>query len=355
MEPTLSKTKKVGAAHPPAEIREKTKERRAWCDAKIAELTGTAGEHGGVLSAKSVGIGTYQCVAIYETTMTAGRVQFRGICQGCGSSVAIDNVRTSLHGYNRPGYGYTVGRCPGAQERPANMTLALTHEIIGQLTRAAVTLDAAAERHDAEAATHEVPIGMWASDADGAHAIIKLRHAAEKLARDARFKARGNRDFVKHLEATAVPALDSRLISRVQILGPVLARRVGQCALDGWPDVGACLVDREQVGREELRRHDGFDELSRPVRRAVGRVGRYLLLCVHGAHHVCRIHRSRCDARREALRARGAARLARGSVERRFYRADGRTERRREVAHRSRLGRPCVASRRRRSQGAHAR
>lgn len=205
---TLSKTKKIGENCPPREIRDDTKARRAWVAQRIAELTGTTGPNGGTISAKSIGIGSYQCVAIYETTQGEGRIQLRGVCQACGSSVAIEDGRTSLHGYKRPGTGYTEGRCPGAQEKPANVALELTHSIIDSLTKGAAEFDATAAKLHAKAKKNGYPSSdLWTIDREAAIAHHSKTATFEKEARNATYRAECNRQYVTHLEATAVPAL----------------------------------------------------------------------------------------------------------------------------------------------------
>lgn len=117
---TKTKTRKIGELSPPREISDNTKLRRAWCAEQVAANT-SAGK-----SAKVIGKGSYETVALYEHTEVEGRERFRGTCQVCGGAQVIDGGVLVLHGYNRPGYGYVVGRCPGVNEVPLQTSDALT-------------------------------------------------------------------------------------------------------------------------------------------------------------------------------------------------------------------------------------
>lgn len=112
---TKAVTKKVREERPPLEVRDNTKARRAWLAAKAAEIDATPNH-----SAKIVGQGSYQVVSVYETVQVAGRLRHRGVCQYCGASQVVQAGRMVLHGYNRPGWGYIVNRCPGVELAPFN-------------------------------------------------------------------------------------------------------------------------------------------------------------------------------------------------------------------------------------------
>jgi hypothetical protein len=127
---TKTKTTKVGEAWPAEEIRENTKARRTWVDAKIAEINTEAGR-----LAKSVGTGSYQHVVIYKVEELAAREQSRGTCQFCGGLQAIYSSRIVLHGYARPGDGYTVGRCAGVREKPAELSIDFARETIAAMRK----------------------------------------------------------------------------------------------------------------------------------------------------------------------------------------------------------------------------
>jgi hypothetical protein len=143
---TLSKTRKVGEHRPPQDIRSDTKARRAWLAAKVADVSTVAGR-----SAKIVGVGSYQRVVEYETTQSEGRVRYRGVCQYCGGSQVVQQGALVLHGYNRPGDGALVGRCPDAGQKPIQAERsrldAYARDAKAQLTKAArrVELAKAAE------------------------------------------------------------------------------------------------------------------------------------------------------------------------------------------------------------------
>lgn len=117
---TKTKTRKIGELSPPRDIVDNTKLRRAWCAEQVAANT-SAGK-----SAKVIGKGSYETVALYEHTEVEGRERFRGNCQVCGGAQVVDGGKLVLHGYNRPGYGYVVGRCPGTAEVPLQVSDALT-------------------------------------------------------------------------------------------------------------------------------------------------------------------------------------------------------------------------------------
>src|SRR5690348_12836281 len=120
-----TRTKKIETLYPPKEIRENTKARRAWVEAKVAEINLLPER-----SAKSVGTGSYQSVSVYSVITTEGRERLRGICQVCGNAQVVDGGKLVFHGYKRPGDGYTIGQCPGAGEEPLNVTDELTNRYL---------------------------------------------------------------------------------------------------------------------------------------------------------------------------------------------------------------------------------
>jgi hypothetical protein len=128
---TKTKTKKLTELHPPAEISGNTKARRAWMAEQIAANTMPG------RSAKVLGKGSYECVAVYEHTEVEGRERFRGMCQVCGGAQVVESGVLVLHGYNRPGCGYIIGECPGVREVPLQTSDALTRKY-----HAAATSDA---------------------------------------------------------------------------------------------------------------------------------------------------------------------------------------------------------------------
>lgn len=126
--PTGTKTKKTKGPDlcPPNDIRENTKARRAWLAAEVERLNAEPNTE-----AKVVGMGSYQRVSVWHVTQVQGRVRLRGVCQCCGNAQVVSADRQGvlvlvLHGYNRPGWGYTVGRCPGTGEQALNQDKVLT-------------------------------------------------------------------------------------------------------------------------------------------------------------------------------------------------------------------------------------
>jgi len=120
---TATKTKrvKIDDVTPPAEIRENTKARRAWLAAEAARLNAQP-----ETEAKIVGQGSYQRISVYRVTQVEGRLRHRGVCQCCGRTQVVDGGVLVLHGYNRPGDGAIMGRCPGTNEKPLNVDKTLT-------------------------------------------------------------------------------------------------------------------------------------------------------------------------------------------------------------------------------------
>lgn len=179
---------------------------------------------------KIVGTGSYQSVAVYRVEQVEGRAQTRGVCQGCGGSVAVDTeTHTSLHGYQRPGFGNVVGRCYGAQRPAANFDLTLAKALIVDLRASAARLRASADARDATelAVAQQVKAQAYAAAYDGIGHNVRdeyrqsLRAAwlaagkvvgeMEASSRTDRFQARQAEDYAKHLKATALPALGTPL------------------------------------------------------------------------------------------------------------------------------------------------
>jgi len=121
MKATKEKKKLLRAecVRPPVEIRDKTKERRAWLQEKLAEINAKPNR-----LAKIVGKGSYEDISVYEVTQVEGRLRHRGHCQYCGNSqvvterMAADKATLVLHGYKRPGTGYIFNECPGMGYEP---------------------------------------------------------------------------------------------------------------------------------------------------------------------------------------------------------------------------------------------
>lgn len=56
--------------------------------------------------------------AVRHAAKDAAKGVVRDECQICCGGWVIENGRTSLHGYTRPGHGWLVGSCMGARELP---------------------------------------------------------------------------------------------------------------------------------------------------------------------------------------------------------------------------------------------
>lgn len=135
---TKQKTTKTGEHRPPTEIRENTKARRAWLQAKVEELAALPGKSG-----KIVGQGSYQVVSEYTTVTVAGRLRHQGVCQFCGNQQVVKDGVLVLHGYQRPGWGSIFGRCPGAGHQPLQRERIRTEGWLAQYTeRCASALEA---------------------------------------------------------------------------------------------------------------------------------------------------------------------------------------------------------------------
>lgn len=154
------KRKLVGGEHPPTEIVSNTKARREWLATRAAEINAMPNRE-----AKIVGTGSYQSISIYELTTVEGRLRHRGYCQVCGHAQVVDEVtgKLVLHGYTRPGDGYVIGRCPGADQRSLNVDKTITTACFEH----AVTWLAEAKRdyEAAQAATAAARRALWNGEA----------------------------------------------------------------------------------------------------------------------------------------------------------------------------------------------
>jgi hypothetical protein len=142
---TKEKRTKLTEVCPPNDILSNTKARRAWLATELAKIQAEANRDG-----KIVGTGSYQRISVYEVIQVEGRLRHRGICQCCGGSQVVDRERIDcavpeyidsqknptwnaeqvgvlvMHGYNRPGDGYLIGKCPGVGHAPLNASNRLT-------------------------------------------------------------------------------------------------------------------------------------------------------------------------------------------------------------------------------------
>lgn len=144
MSTTATKEKLIRLANvtPPDEIRDNTKARRAWLAAEMDRINAEPNR-----LARIIDTGSYQRLAVYEVTRVEGRLRHRGACQCCGNWHVVDTDKIPLalvgtggiperdtdasktlhtgalvmHGYNRPGDGFLVGRCPGVGIAPLNV------------------------------------------------------------------------------------------------------------------------------------------------------------------------------------------------------------------------------------------
>jgi len=146
---TRTKTKETIRHYPPREIVEDTKARRAWVEAKVAELKALP-----LRDAKSVQSGSYQHVVEYVLEEVAARVQIRGTCQFCGGVQAIEDGKIVLHGYERPGDGYAHGRCAGVRYEPAEISIDAAKIFVSTLRD-----QATADEQELEALTGEMRTG----------------------------------------------------------------------------------------------------------------------------------------------------------------------------------------------------
>ena len=96
------------------------KARRGWLEAEAARINAEPNRE-----AKVVGTGSYMEISVYATEEVPCTLQYRGVCQVCGGDVAVRDGTIVLHGYERPGYGYVVGNCPGTYNLPANTSIEL--------------------------------------------------------------------------------------------------------------------------------------------------------------------------------------------------------------------------------------
>jgi hypothetical protein len=233
--PTVTKSKKVrveevrfmptwesaSLAEQPSP-KEQTRQRREFLAAAKAEKEAAGFE------CKITGKGSYETLVVYRIDAVEGRPQERGVCQGCGGSVAVDaHGMTSLHGYERPGFGYTVGRCHGAQQQAANFSIELAKELIASLrANAALLRTTADEREATELAEAKAKVtALYAVEPmddsmaarDERLAAGKAKAEIEKLVRDGRWMAEQNDAYAKHLAATAIPALGTPLTTVVLV------------------------------------------------------------------------------------------------------------------------------------------
>lgn len=100
----------------------------------------------------------------YSITVTgegSGRIQTRGHCQFCGAEQVVKHGKLVLHGYERPGNGWTHGRCPGVREVPLQASQELTER---WLESSRTQLEAARDRQVGARAEEKVAQQLWIDD-----------------------------------------------------------------------------------------------------------------------------------------------------------------------------------------------
>lgn len=161
---TLERRKLVNSYHPPREIAGQTKARRQWLESTLRTVLAAPLPQGVArIEAKVVGQGSYQSVSEYHITLKEGRTRYRGTCQVCGRSHVVQDQRVVLHGYERPGYGYIEGQCPGQGEKAAEFEVSLTKALIADARRWVSAAQALADRlHQLAAQTAYPTDADWA-------------------------------------------------------------------------------------------------------------------------------------------------------------------------------------------------
>lgn len=164
--------------------------------------------------ARISGMGSYRKVIVYRIEQVEGRAQMRGICQGCGGSVAVDGETTSLHGYERPGDGYVVGRCHGARRPAANFDLTLAKSLIAAMQKLAADCRAMAEKDKQEIAALQAALPEYHEETTRELWRTERQKISERegLMRDRLYMARTNETFAKHLTDVAIPAFGTALV-----------------------------------------------------------------------------------------------------------------------------------------------
>jgi hypothetical protein len=92
--------------------------------------------------------------------MSKDNIKTSGTCQACFGSFAIRNERMVLHGYQRPGIGYTIGKCWGVNELPYELDCEVTKAWRAQL----LTLVIPGERKRREATVNATELVLHVQD-----------------------------------------------------------------------------------------------------------------------------------------------------------------------------------------------
>lgn len=185
---TIAKKTPLPPLVPPQDIRSNTAQRRQWLDDALAALP--EGVQGRI-----TGTGSYQQVSRWQVAEVAGRERLRGTCQVCGGQqVVTDGEGLALHGYQRPRWGYVVGRCGGTAHAPAELSVALTHETIETL-----------ERCLAEARQREAAMLSAHNGRDLYHLYAHVRGAIGEAARELYQNIDGYEMHLKFLRDRVLP------------------------------------------------------------------------------------------------------------------------------------------------------
>lgn len=223
----MMKRTKVETVFPPREIRDMPSGKAATTARREFLARVKAEKEAAGFVCTITGSGSYEVVNVFREVEVASRTQMRGVCQACGGQQAIVRGVVALHGYTRPGDGYTVGRCYGSGCKPANVEVTITRAVITMCEETAAKLraEAAAVRAEEEAvggaqfraAVLEIVRKTSAAIAAGKHMEAReLREAARKEALRPMYlerEADANADHAAMLAAHVLPALGTALVA----------------------------------------------------------------------------------------------------------------------------------------------
>lgn len=135
-----------------------TKLRKAWLAETLATVSAKPNTE-----AKIVGGGSYAHVAEYTITDKTGRTRLRGTCQWCDCAQVVEDGVMVLHGYRRPGDGYTVGRCPAVGQPSLHTHKDITVKAHEQYAAETVERAAVLKKADAALKAFTAKHGDWQS------------------------------------------------------------------------------------------------------------------------------------------------------------------------------------------------
>lgn len=220
-----TKLTKVEEVRTPREINDmpygaaQTKARREFLAAVVAEKEAAG------FTAKIVGKGSYQTVAVYRAEQIETREQLRGTCQRCAGSVAVVNGVLAHHGYTRPGWGSIVGDCIGVNRKPAEHSIDFAKDLrTSTLEHAAKMETRAAEIEAGDKIAERPEVTEARAKVAAAKALpatsdrVKAINAAQRelngylyLPSSLRADARSARDYAAMLERDVFPRLGKDL------------------------------------------------------------------------------------------------------------------------------------------------